>query len=126
MLKGDAVQRTIVAWHLGWDTAQDASDDTWMAAYLAQLLTDSYSATRQVAYRSIVELPGFEGFEYDFLAPRSALEEKATEATERWLGLGGPNQARPYLLLAANSEIDVYEWLRLLAERDNRPLAIVE
>ena len=57
---------------------------------------------------------------------RSELEEKATEATERWLGFGGPDQARPHLLIAANSEIDVYEWLRLLAERDQRPLAIIE
>ncbi len=126
MLKGDAAQRTILAWHLGWDAAREASGGTWMAAYLAQLLTDSYSATRQVAYRSIVELPGFGAFEYDFLAPRSELEEKATEATERWLGFGGPDQARPHLLIAANSEIDVYEWLRLLAERDLRPLAIIE
>ena len=125
-LKGDAAQRTILARHLRWDAAREASGGTWMAVYLAQLLTDSYSATRQVAYRSIVELPGFEAFEYDFLASRSELEEKATEATERWLGFGGPDQARPHLLIAANSEIDVYEWLRLLAERDLRPLAIIE
>jgi len=79
-----------------------------------------------VAYRSIVELPGFEAFEYDYVAPRSELEEKATQATELWLGFGGPEQARPHLLIAVNSEIDVYEWLRLLADRDQRPLAIIE
>jgi len=106
--------------------AREASGGTWMAAYLAQLLTDPYSATRQVAYRSIVKLAGFETFEYDYVAPRSELEERATEATEYWIGFGGPDQARPHLLIAANSEIDVYEWLRLLAERDQRPLAIIE
>jgi hypothetical protein len=126
VLKGDAAQRTILAWHLGWEPAREASDGTWMAAYLAQLLTDSYSATRQVAYRSLVELPGFEGFEYDYVAPRPMLETKATEATGRWLGLGGPTQARPHLLIAVNREIDVYQWLRLLAQRDLRPLAIIE
>ena len=125
-LKGDGAQRTIVAWHLGWEAAQEASGGTWMAAYLAQLLTDSYAATRQVAYRSILELPGFEGFEYDFVAPRSEREEKAGEATERWLGLGGPDQAMPHLLIGENSRINVDEWLRLLAERDQRPLAIIE
>ena len=93
VLKGDAAQRTILAWHLGWEAAREASGGTWMAAYLAQLLTDSYSATRQVAYRSIVELPGFEAFDYDYVAPRSELEQKATEATELWLGLGGPDRA---------------------------------
>ena len=96
-----------------------------MAAYLAQLLTDSYSATRLVAYRSITELPGFEAFEYDYVGPRSELEDKATEATEIWLGFGGPEQAIRRLLITEDG-IDVEEWLRLLGERDERPLAIVE
>ena len=126
MLKGDVAQRTILAWHLGWDAAQEASGGTWTAAYLAQLLTDSYSATRQVAYRSILTLPGFEAFEYNYLAPRAELVQKATDATEHWLGLGGPAQARPHLLIAENREIEVNEWLRLLTERDERPLAIIE
>ena len=124
-LKGDAAQRAILAWHMGWDVAREASGGTWMAAYLAQLLTDSYSATRQVAYRSITHLPGFEAFEYDYVAPRSELESKATEATEIWLGFRGPEQAIRRLLITDDG-IDVDEWLRLLAERDERPLAIVE
>jgi hypothetical protein len=126
-LKGDAAQRAILAWHLGWDVARKASSDgSWMAAYLAQLLTDPYAATRQVAYRSIVGLPGFEGFEYAYTAPRSELESKATEATEIWLGLAGSDLAQPRLLIAENRMIDVEAWLRLLAQRDQRPLAIVE
>jgi hypothetical protein len=126
VLAGDAVQRTILAWHLGWDVAQEASGGAWMAAYLAQLLTDPYSATRQVAYRSIVQLPGFDGFRYNYMASRSELEDKATEATEIWLRLGGSDRAMPHLLIADNKQINVDDWLRLLAVRDQRPLAIVE
>ncbi len=125
-LRGDAAQRTILAWHLGWEAAREASGGNWMAPYLAQLLTDSYSATRQVAYRALLRIQGFEAFEYDYLAPRSELEEKATEATERWIGFGGPAEARPRLLLTEGSRIDVDAWLRLLTARDERPLAIVE
>ncbi len=125
-LKGDAAQRTVLAWHMGWDAAREASGGTWMAAYLAQLLTDPYSATRQVAYRSIVGLPGFEAFAYDYVAPRSELEAKAGEATEIWMGFGGPERARPRLLIGEDRRIDVDAWLRLLADRDYRPLSIVE
>jgi len=126
MLTGDAAQRTILAWHLGWGAAREASGDTWMAAYLAQLLTDSYSATRQVAYRSLVALPGFEAFGYDFLAPRARLEAKATEATELWMGMSSQEPAVPRLLIRENRDLDVDEWLRLLAQRNPRPLTIVE
>ena len=126
MLKGDAAQRTILAWHLGWEAAREASGGAWMAPYLAHLLTDPYSATRQVAYRALIGLPGFQAFDYDYLAPRSELTRKATEATERWLGLGGPDRAGPHLLMAENGEFAIDEWLRLLAERDQTPLAIVE
>ena len=126
MLKGDAAQRTILAWHLGWEAAREASGGAWMAPYLAHLLTDPYSATRQVAYRALIGLPGFQAFDYDYLAPRSELTRKATEATERWLGLGGPDRAGPHLLMAENGEFAIDEWLRLLAERDQTPLVIVE
>ena len=127
VLAGDAVQRTILAWHLGWEVAHEASGGAWMAAYLAQLLTDPYSATRQVAYRSIIQMTGFDGFRYNYLAPRSELEERATRATEIWLRLGGGlGQAVPHLLIGDNRQINVGDWLRLLAGRDQRPLVIVE
>ena len=124
-LKGDAAQRVTVAWHMGWDAATAASG-SWTAAYLAQLLTDPYSAVRQVAYRSIVRLPGFAAFRYDYLAPRPELERMATEATEIWLGLPGDRPGMPPMLIAEDRVIDADAWLRLLEERDLRPLAIVE
>ena len=92
VLKGDVAQRTILGWHMGWDAARESSGHTWIAPYLAQLLVDPYSATRQVAYRSIVTLPGFQGFDYDFLASPSEREEKATEALARWRRAGGPER----------------------------------
>ena len=126
VMKGDAAQRTILGWHMGWDAAREASGHTWLAPYLAQLLVDSYSVTRQVAYRSIVTLPGFRDFEYDYIASRSEREGKATEALERWLGVGGPERVGAHLLIDEDARIDIDVWLRLLAERDQRPLTIIE
>ncbi len=125
-LKGDAAQRSIVAWHLGWPVARQASGGDWTAAYLAQLLTDPYAATRLVAYRSLRGISGYEGFAYDYVASRADLEAKATEATAIWMGTSGADSAMSRLLIGANRAIDVEAWLRLLEARDQRPLAIVE
>ena len=126
VMKGDAAQRTILGWHMGWDAAREASGHTWMAPYLAQLLVDPYSVPRQVAYRSIVTLPGFQDFEYDFIASASEREEKANEAVERWLQAGRPERVGARLLIDEDARIDIDVWLRLLAERDQRPLTIIE
>ena len=72
-------------------------------------------------------MTGFNGFRYNYLAPRLELEERDTRATEIWLRLGGGlNQAVPHLLIGDNRQINVDDWLRLLAGRDQRPLVIVE
>ena len=126
VMKGDAAQRTILGWHMGWDAAREASGHTWMAPYLAQLLVDPYSVPRQVAYRSLVTLPGFQYFEYDYLASTSVREGKADEAVELWLQAGGPERFGAHLLIAEDARIDIDVWARLLAERDHRPLRIIE
>ena len=126
VIKGDAVQRTILGWHMGWDAAREASGRTWLAPYLAQLLIDPYSVPRQVAYRSIVTLPGFQDFEYDYIASFSEREEKAIEALERWLQAGRPERVGAHLLIDEDARIDIEVWARLLAERDQRPLSIIE
>ncbi len=126
VMKGDAAQRTILGWHMGWDAAREASGHTWMAPYLAQLLVDPYSVPRQVAYRSLVTLPGFQDLEFDYIASLSEREEKANEAVERWLAVGGAQRVGAHLLIDEDARIDIEVWVRLLAERDQRPLTIIE
>ncbi|MSR21839.1 MAG: hypothetical protein EXR91_12850 [Gemmatimonadetes bacterium] len=125
-LKGDAAQRTILAWHMGWGPAREASGETWMAPYLAQLLTDPYSATRQVAHGSIASLAGFSDFEYDYVAPPPVRKARADEALARWRRAGGPREVGRRLLIGDDGAIDLTALLRLLAERDQRPLTIIE
>ena len=111
---------------MGWAEAREASGRTWMAPYLAQLLVDPYSATRQVAYRSIVTLTGLQYFEYDYIASPSEREAKADEAIQRWLRTGGPDRTGAHLLIDEDGRIRIDVWARLLAERDQRPLTIIE
>ncbi len=53
MLRGDAVQRAIAAWHVGWEPAGVASDLSVLRPALEELLSDPYAAVRQVAGRSL-------------------------------------------------------------------------
>jgi hypothetical protein len=126
-VEGDAAQRAVVAWHMGWEPARQASGRTWMGVYLALLLADSYTAVRRIAGRSIETLPGFGDFAYDFAAPEAA-PGKQREAVARWSRLvaGGPDRSGPHLLLDAGGEPDRAGLARLLADRDERPIRIAE
>ena len=43
LLGGDAGQRALIASHMGWTPAQEASGTGWFAPFLAELLNDDYS-----------------------------------------------------------------------------------
>jgi hypothetical protein len=127
-VKGDAVQRAIAGWHMGWEPAQRASGRKWMGAYLAVLLADPYLAVRRVAQRSLSTLDGFAAFEFDFVASQEVATKKLVEAAGRWnrAMAGAPDRSGPHLLLNEGGEMDDPALRRLLSERDNRPVRIVE
>jgi len=126
VLKGDAAVRTVVAWHLGWEPARVASGEEWMPPYLAQLLTDPYAATRRVAHRSLTGLPGFDGFEYDYVGSAVIRGGLADEVMRSWLRRGGAPLAGPALLMASDGSPDAERWRSLLVQRDATPLTIRE
>lgn len=83
-LRGDASQRALIAWHMGWEPAVQASGKDWMGAALAHLLNDPYSAVRYIAARSLKRQDAFKRFEYDFVAPPSQLANARQRALEHW------------------------------------------
>lgn len=127
-LTGDAHQRALIAWHMGWPAARSASGQDWMAPYLGHLLADPYSVVRYIARRSLRTLPGLSGFEYDFLAPpeaRSAARERAIEAWQavhpRRLDRSGPE-----LLLESNGTPMTARLSELARQRDDRRVDLRE
>ncbi|MBM4185328.1 MAG: hypothetical protein FJ207_14115 [Gemmatimonadetes bacterium] len=124
-LRGDAAQRAVVAWHMGWRPAREASGDTWQVPYLAQLLTDPYAATRHVAHGSLTTFAGFGEFAYDFTGSDGALAASADRALARWRAAPG-SRVDAALLMTAPGEVDLDQWRRLLAVRNHRPLTIRE
>ena len=60
LLRGDAGQRALIAWHMGWSPAVQISETNWLVPYLAETLDDPYSAVRYIGQRSLKRIPGFE------------------------------------------------------------------
>jgi hypothetical protein len=129
-LKGDAGQRAIVAQAMGWKPAQQASGTAWMTPILAQLLDDPYDAVRFIAARSLRSTPGFQSFAFDFVAPQKARYAAQLSAMRIWDDAGRGNRVpaanREALLLGPDGGLRVETMLRILKERNDRPVLLRE
>lgn len=110
-LSGDAGQRALIAWALGWGPAQRASELASAPLLLGILLDDPYDAVRYVAARSLRQrgraLPG-----YDF----SVRPEQRAPVAEL---VAGADAQQPSA--AERAAID-----RLRPLRNDRPLQLLE
>ena len=129
MLAGDAAQRGLITWSMGWDAARETSGTHWMTPFLAQLLIDPYDAVRFEAIRSLRRQPGFEDFEYDFVGP----PDERQAAAKRAAALGRTLSAPAGQVADAMSLIDDPGGIvpgdifaRLLTRRNDRMVALAE
>jgi hypothetical protein len=128
LLRGDAGQRALAAWTLGWREAHAASGDEWIAPFLAEALVDPYDAVRYITYASLRTLPGYADFDYDFTARGKARAMARQRALERW-DEGGSGRVRrddPMILLDADGRVRAAAVGRLLSERDDRRVTLFE
>ena len=128
LLNGDAGQRALAAWHMGWEPALLASGSGWPSPLLADTLTAPYSAVRYLAHKALVKQPGFVAYKYDFVADEAKRLAKQKEAMGIWLReqrLKIPLPAGP-VLLNAQGVRDVDRVQTLIRTRDNRPMRLRE
>lgn len=128
LLRGDAGQRALIAWSMGWQPAREASGSEWMGPFLAQLLEDPYDAVRFIAHRSLRRLPRFGDFEYDFMAPeneRTAAKLRALDIWER-LPTASDRPKRTAILFDSSGALKQDIFNRLLKLRNNRPVFLLE
>lgn len=128
ILEGDAVQRAVVGWHVGWEPAWQASGRNWQAPLLAHQLDDSYSAVRFIAESSLKRLPGFEQFRYDFTGSRGEQTAAKQRAINIWRN-GRQIDDLPIgkrTLLDPAGELMTAEIERLLNRQDATPLWLAE
>ena len=128
LLRGDALQRTLVAWHMGWGPAKEASGTNWMAPFLAYALEDPYSAVRFIAARSLSRLPGFENFSYDYVGPHEQRQAARRRAQQRWLDLqrGDRPPERFSTFLGPGGSLEDATVRDVIGRRDERVVRIAE
>jgi len=124
-LRGDAGQRALIAWHMGWTPAREISDDSWFAPYLAALLEDPYAAVRYIAGRSLKRLPAYGNFSYDYIAAPDALRRSSDLALDLWTKTAKP-VANASLLLEKDGRLSQGAVESLQQSRNNRALDLQE
>ena len=126
-LRGDAGQRALIAWHMGWESARTASGPEWMAPYLAQLLEDPYSAVRYIAQRSLKRLPGFENFLFNYISPAQERSRARQRALEIWNAQSTTSTViRGPVLVTTNGVLQSERIATLLQQRNNRSMELLE
>ncbi|MCH2170505.1 ammonia-forming cytochrome c nitrite reductase subunit c552 [Myxococcota bacterium] len=127
-LTGDAGQRALMAWSMGWDAAREASGTDWLPPYLVHLmLNDPYDAVRVVASRALRSLPGYGALRYDPMDPEEERQRAAQAAGARWLveHRSRENEPRPGTLIHDNG-IDGERFMSLASQRDDRVVYLRE
>ena len=128
MLKGDAIQRGITAWHAGWNPAIEASrGSSWLPLILAHQLDDDYSAVRYIAHRSLAKTLDLTDLDYSFLGSKDSLAKAKESVIKRWKQQASPTVAPDgRLFVKPNGTPRLSEIQRLLAEQDKSPVRLDE
>jgi hypothetical protein len=127
LLGGDAAQRAVAAWSMGWEAAQEASGRQWMPPFLAELLVDPYAAVRFTAARSLTRLPGFADLAYDYVGDAAQLAASREAVLACWRSAARTDPASAGRLLFGPDGAPRQERVReLIAKRDDRAVWLVE
>lgn len=128
-LGGDAAQRAVTAWHMGWEPAIKASSSLhWQPPFLATLFEDPYAVVRHVAWKSLSRFPGFENLEFDYIGPLSARRAMKQRVLSSWKQRSGSRVTEPVgpLLLEPGGRLQRPRFQDLLNSRDDRAVEILE
>ena len=125
-LSGDAGQRALAAWSLGWDAAHRASSTDWIEPILAHLMNDPYHTVRLVAHRSLMQLPGYQDFAFDFLADDQTRKQRVAEILDRWSQKRNSRSGNAALLIDSSGGLALKEFNDLIEKRDNRTVVLAE
>ena len=128
IVKGDAGQRALIAWGMGWKPAQEASGRDWLYPYLIYTLMDRYAAVRFDAWKSLRTLPGFEDFAFKYTENEDSLAGAAGHALERWSReIRKQDEVYPAeTALGARGRPDDEIFKRLRSQRDEKRIILAE
>lgn len=123
-IRGDAGQRALAADALARPASRRAAGADWQAPLLAHLLHDPYDAVRQIAARSLHDLPGMSDLPIDPLAPPDDRTAMIDAVLARWRATSRTPHAA--VLQTAPGDLDAAALAALAAARDERPIDLKE
>lgn len=128
LLSGDAGQRALVTWGMGWAPAQQAAGRDWLYPFLIATLTDPYAAVRFDAWKSLRTLPGFTDFAFDYTVDAAQQKIGAAAAYEQWwTKIRRPGALYPAAtILDFNGRFRQDIFQRLLSQRDHSQVFLAE
>lgn len=124
LLNGNAAQRALAAWTIGWEPARKSSSQGWQIPILAEGLRDPYAVVRFVSAKSTQKFDGFEDFDYDFVAGTPVRESRIEALLKSWTPRAIPTKSVKFV--GDNHELFRLEVRRLLESRDNIPIELPE
>jgi predicted CXXCH cytochrome family protein len=130
-LSGDAGQRALAAWHLGWAPAMEASGQHWIPPILGQLLDDPYAAVRCIAERSLRTISGLTPDGYDYVVDPNSRPPARMSVLRNWTAqqhAERADRAWPAEVLATpDSESRLIQKLdEHMRQRNDRPMRLRE
>lgn len=128
LVKGDAGQRALLAWGMGWEPAQKISGRDWLYPFLTYSLLDPYAAVRFDAWKSLQTLPGFADFQFTYTADEEELGDAAKRGYQKWWSEVRPTNPNfdPRTTLDPDGHFQQDVFSRLRRERDNKPIVLAE
>jgi hypothetical protein len=128
LLQGDAGQRALIVWAMGWAPAQQASGRDWFYPFLAFELNDPYAAIRLAASKSLQTLPGFSGYEFDYTIDDAKQKDALARAYQKWwFEVRKPDSRYPAQTILQPDGMfrqDIFD--RLLDQRSKRKILLAE
>ena len=122
-LKGDAAQRALISWHMGWRPAQRASGTEWMPPYLSIGMRDDYAAVRYIAGTALQTHPNYADLPYDYTGTQAHWDTVSESVLTQWENTSR-RPTSPATLMHPNPD-----WTRIetyLMMRDTRPVSVSE
>jgi hypothetical protein len=126
LLEGDAGQRALIAWAMGWEPSQRASGLEWMAPLLVQLLEDPYRAVRFIARRSLSTLPGMSEIDVEASGPSTVKAQVMLSWRSRVQAGLRPSEKFDRVYLTRAGDLDGAAVRAALSNRDDRPVNLAE
>ena len=126
LLEGDAGQRALIAWAMGWGASHEASGSEWMAPLLAELLDDPYMAVRFITRRSLSTLPGMSEINIESGGPTAARSRVLSAWRSRARGDALPMAGLGRVYLTHEGNLDEAAVQTAKSKRDDRLVNLAE